>query len=157
MLQAYIMIGAPGSGKSTWIKNHLQNNVIIISRDNIVMELANTSDYQKAWNSVDQKQVDKILQERFDNINGVGNFAIDMTNMSKKSRKRWINKIDKSLYEIEAIVFELPKEVLIERNKLRQAENKNMPLMVIDQMLNNYEKPSHDEGFNGIYYIREEQ
>lgn len=156
MLQAYIMIGAPGSGKSTWIKNHLQSNVIIISRDNIVMELANTSDYQKAWNSVDLKQVDKILQERFDNINGVGNFVIDMPNMSKKSRERWINKIDKSLYKIETIVFELPKEVLIERNKLRQAENKNMPLIAIDQMLNIYEKPSHDEGFNRIYYIREE-
>ena len=33
--QLYLMMGAPGSGKSTWIKNHLNSQDVYISRDEI--------------------------------------------------------------------------------------------------------------------------
>ena len=40
MATLYMMIGAPGSGKSTWAKEHLpENGVTLVSRDNIRFKL----------------------------------------------------------------------------------------------------------------------
>ena len=48
--KAYIMVGLPGSGKSTWISNNLPANIPVISRDIIRHKLGFTK-------SVDQKAV----------------------------------------------------------------------------------------------------
>lgn len=37
--KVYIMCGIPGSGKSTWISNNLDENIKIISRDIIRYKL----------------------------------------------------------------------------------------------------------------------
>jgi predicted kinase len=48
--KAFLMVGLPGSGKSTWIKNSLPANIPVISRDIIRHKLGFTK-------SVDQKAV----------------------------------------------------------------------------------------------------
>lgn len=48
--KAFLMVGLPGSGKSTWIKNFLPANIPVISRDIIRHKLGFTK-------SVDQKAV----------------------------------------------------------------------------------------------------
>lgn len=48
--KAYLMVGLPGSGKSTWIKNSLPANIPVISRDIIRHKLGFTK-------SVDHKAV----------------------------------------------------------------------------------------------------
>lgn len=48
--KAFLMVGLPGSGKSTWIKNSLPANIPVISRDIIRHRLGFTK-------SVDQKAV----------------------------------------------------------------------------------------------------
>lgn len=150
MLYATIMVGAPGSGKSTWVEDHLAlfPETKVISRDTIILELAKTSDYNKAWKIVDQKEVDKILKQRFNEVNGKDSFIIDMTNMSIKSRSKWINQIDKDLYTVSCTAFEASKETLMERNAQRNGKNLNEE--VIDRMLTAYERPTLKEGFESI-------
>ena len=41
--KAYLMVGLPGSGKSTWIINSLPSDVVVISRDIIRYKLGYTS------------------------------------------------------------------------------------------------------------------
>ena len=48
--KAFLMVGLPGSGKSTWIKNSLPANIPVISRDIIRFKLGFTK-------GVDQKAV----------------------------------------------------------------------------------------------------
>lgn len=48
--KAFLMVGLPGSGKSTWIKNSLPSDVVVISRDIIRYKLGYTS-------GVDEKAV----------------------------------------------------------------------------------------------------
>ena len=59
-----ILIGPPLSGKTTWInKNFEPGSFELISRDQIVLDLHGEDDYNTAFNTVDQKEVDRILKE----------------------------------------------------------------------------------------------
>lgn len=151
--QAIFMVGAPNSGKSTYIDEHdAYSNFKIISRDDMVMRLANTKKYDDAWKLVDQKEVDKELRKDFEHCIANGHhFVIDMTNMSKKSRKKWIDGINKELYELRAIVFRTPLETLLERNK--QRTGKFIPEHVIRAMFEAYEEPTMEEGFVEVFYV----
>ena len=48
-----LLVGPPLSGKSTWIRQNFTDTQVI-SRDEIVMELAGTRDYNKAFSEVNQ-------------------------------------------------------------------------------------------------------
>ena len=84
-----LLIGHPLVGKSTFIKNKLNNlDFNLISRDNIILELSSTKEYNKAWDEVNHKEVDHILNKRIDNsILNNESVVIDMTNLTKKRRK----------------------------------------------------------------------
>ena len=57
-----ILIGPPLSGKTTWInKNFEPGSFELISRDQIVLDLHGKNDYNTAFKTVDQKEVDNIL------------------------------------------------------------------------------------------------
>jgi len=58
-----ILVGPPLSGKTTEINTLLKQypDTIVISRDKIVIDLHSDDDYNVAFKSVSQKEVDKIL------------------------------------------------------------------------------------------------
>ena len=158
------MIGPPGCGKSTWIKNYLKsklNNYTIISRDDIVVEVGkkNKISYNEMFNpefSYLQRLVNKILQETISSaINGSKSIIVDMTNMSKKSRSGILNKIDRSKFETKAVCFEIPKERIMKQIEKRFKETgKNISFSVLINMMNNYERPTKDE-FDFIEIIKD--
>ena len=102
-----LLIGHPLVGKSTFIKNKLNNlDFNLISRDNIILELSSTNEYNKAWDEVNHKEVDHILNERIDNsIINNESVVIDMTNLTKKRRKGFINRFN-DYYKV-GILFDI--------------------------------------------------
>ena len=60
MKKLMLLIGTPLSGKSTFIRENYPNT-IVISRDELVMEVFGSNDYNKAFKEVNHKEVDKIL------------------------------------------------------------------------------------------------
>ena len=44
MAELILMMGIPGSGKSTWVKNHMKSDDIYISRDEIRFSLLQPGD-----------------------------------------------------------------------------------------------------------------
>jgi predicted kinase len=146
-----ILVGPTLSGKSTWIRNNYPNTNVI-SRDEIVMEVAGTRDYNKAFEIVDQKLVDRILSERLSEANSTKTSTIiDMTNMTVKRRSKTLRYFEYDFNKV-AIVFPiLSDEEYQNRNISRNSkENKWIPPTVIKSMIDSYQEPTSDEGYDKI-------
>lgn len=146
-----LLIGPTLSGKSTWIRNNYPN-VNVISRDEIVMEVAGTRDYNKAFDIVDHKLVDKVLAERLTEANSTKTSTIvDMTNMTVKRRSQTLRYFDDSFYKVAVIFPILSDDEYQKRNIDRNAkENKWIPPNVIKSMIDSFQYPTPEEGFDNI-------
>jgi predicted kinase len=149
-----LLIGPTLSGKSTWIRNNYPD-VNIISRDEILMEVAGTRDYNKAFETVDQKLVDRVLAERLTDANLTKTSTIvDMTNMTVKRRSQTLRYFDDNFYKIAVVFPILSDEQYQMRNIDRNSkENKWIPPSVIKSMIDSYQEPTSDEGFSKIILL----
>jgi predicted kinase len=149
-----LLIGPTLSGKSTWIRNNYPT-INIISRDEIVMEVAGTRDYNKAFETVDQKLVDRVLAERLTDANLTKTSTIvDMTNMTVKRRSQTLRYFDDNFYKIAVVFPILSDEQYQMRNIDRNSkENKWIPPSVIKSMIDSYQEPTSDEGFSKIILL----
>jgi predicted kinase len=150
-----IMVGPPLVGKSTAIKtwlNKYDGEVNIISRDAIVLEQHGSDDYTAAFNSVNQKEVDRILISRIEKANkNRQNSIIDMTNLTSKRRGYNLSFFDDSYYKV-AVVFPMltAQEFKVRNEKRTIEENKYIPEHVIRNMIDSFQPIKDSEGFNKI-------
>jgi len=149
-----LLVGPTLSGKSTWIRNNYPDTNVI-SRDEIVMEVAGTRDYNKAFDSVDHKLVDKLLAEKLSEANSTKTSTIvDMTNMNIKRRSQTLRYFSDDFYKVAVVFSILSDEEYQKRNIDRNAkENKWIPPSVIKSMIDSYQEPSYDEGFSNIIFL----
>ena len=149
-----LLVGPTLSGKSTWIRNNYPT-INVISRDEIVMEVAGTRDYNKAFETVDQKLVDRVLAERLTGANLTKTSTIvDMTNMTVKRRAQTLRYFDDSFYKIAVVFPILSDEQYQMRNIDRNSkENKWIPPSVIKSMIDSYQYPTIEEGFDNIIFL----
>ena len=149
----FILIGVPMSGKSTWVRENYPNTKVI-SRDDIVLEVHQSNDYNRAFKEVNHKEVDKILNDRLSTASKLNeNVIIDMTNMTSKRRISTLRYFT-NFYK-EAVVFPvLSNDEYERRNKIRTVnENKSIPMGIIKSMLDSYQEPTGDEGFDKITHL----
>jgi tRNA uridine 5-carbamoylmethylation protein Kti12 len=78
---------------------------------------------------------------------------VDRTNLTKKSRKAFIDAF-KNTHRIIAIILPTPKEEEHER-RLNNRPGKNIPAHVLESMRNSYEMPSIEEGPDEVYLYNE--
>lgn len=149
-----ILSGVPMSGKSTWIKNNYPDT-LVVSRDNILLEVAKTEDYGYAYKTANHKKVDKMLLNQIITVsNDNKDVIIDMTNLTRKVRMRNLSYFSDKFYK-KAVAFSLlDVEEYEKRNNFRKVnENKYIPMGVLHSMISNYVLPTLDEGFDDITII----
>ncbi len=146
-----ILIGPPLSGKTTWIRNNFPTTDVI-SRDEILMELHGTRDYNKAFDEVDHKEVDRVLDQRLKQANiEKKNVIIDMTHMVSKRRKQNLDYFSNDYYKLAVIFPILSEEEYERRNQKRiEEENKDLPIHIVKRMISSYQPVSSEEGFNKV-------
>lgn len=146
-----ILIGPPLSGKTTWIRENFPTTEVI-SRDEIVMEVYGSRNYTEAFKSVDQKEVDKVLTQRFLDANKEKkNVIVDMTHMASKRRKQNLNYFTDDYYKLGVIFPILSDEEYEKRNQKRiEEENKDLPMGIVKSMISSYQPITSDEGFNKV-------
>ena len=137
------MVGLPCSGKSTYIKKKFDDSYVIISRDAIVEEIGEGANYNEKFKSVDQKKVNKILDERKKQaIKEKKNVILDLTHMSRKSRRSSMGSFPKS-YKRKAVVVLAGMRDIMDRNEKR--EGKYIPSHVYESMTKAFYPPMYDE------------
>lgn len=110
---AYIMIGIPGSGKSSYIKKlkEIHPVVSIISFDNVVNKIADDHgiSYEESYANYQDMINDEFRQQVSDIFVKLPNVVIrDMTNVHKKSRSTFANRLKQSGYKIVYVLFKKP-------------------------------------------------
>jgi putative nucleotidyltransferase with HDIG domain len=142
-----LLVGIPGSGKTTYAKNYIEQNsdTIHLSSDAIRKELYGDEAIQGNPGDVFalmQKRAVEALNEGYDVI-------YDATNIARKDRASIISVCPK-FAKIEVHIIWAPIETCIERDAARE---RTVGKEVIDKMLKRFQPPFYDEGFNDIKII----
>jgi len=147
----YIVVGLPGSGKSTYATNFIKDKDIeYLSSDELRAKFGSGETDQTCTNQVFghiKRKVDEFLKDG-------KNVLVDATNVNRKERSHYINTAKKYGTKVVAIVFKMDRQGLIDRNKKRGEQGgRVVPTFVIDKMLAKYEEPSYSEGIDMVIYV----
>lgn len=149
MSKMYVVIGAPGCGKSTFIKNHKKDKELVISRDVIRFSLiTDTDDYFSKEDEVYDifiKQIQMAIDHNVD-------FYIDQTSLNKKARTKLFSRLEHLPEEVIAIYIKKPLDVILKQNAQRTGRTL-VPKDAVINMYNSIEKPEKYEGFTEIWTI----
>lgn len=139
--KVYIMIGIPGSGKDTYIKTNL-STLPVICRDDIRTEIGLKGD-KPMGNKKQESYVTEIFEERMKKYTLENqSFVINNTNVKKSYRDDYRSKI-LTLRPNAKFIYVYVEAPSIKVNKERRKGQ--MPLEVIDRMLNQLEFPYSTE------------
>lgn len=137
-----MLVGLPGSGKTSWAKNRVNDHTVHISSDEIREELYGDAGCQK-----DPDAVFALMRLRTTEALARGMDVIyDATNITRKNRKSILDVIPAHVTK-ECIIVWAPINMCIQRDKLR---DRTVGEAVIDKMIRRFEAPFYDEGFDTI-------
>ena len=140
-----LTIGLPGSGKTTWFK---RRGVTPLSSDMLRSLLFDDITEQRYQNLV-FSTLRSLLRARL--IAKMPWNYVDATNLSPRERKQWIGMARSFGYEVQAVFFDVPLEVCLERNRKRE---RVVSEEIMKNMSQRLKAPTFDEGFSKIVVVR---
>jgi len=152
MPKCYQLIGVPGAGKSTWIKDQIWAlGLTIVNTDSFVEAYATEQGktYSEVFKDYMPTAVD-LMAEQVITARELGHSIIwDQTSTTVKSRARKFNMLP-DYYHI-AVVFRTPN-IDVLKQRLAGRPGKEIPWEVVQGMIDNWEEPDEEEGFKEIWY-----
>jgi predicted kinase len=143
-----LAIGLPGSGKSSWFKRH---NIMPLSSDMLRMLLFDDATEQR-YQDLIFSNLRSLLKTRL--IAHRPTNYVDATNLTPHERHSWIKLAKDFGYEVQAVFFDVPVEVCLERNQRR---HRAVPDDVMHRMASKLRPPTFEEGFAKITVVRVKQ
>lgn len=135
-----VLIGVAGVGKSTYIKQNKTEKSLVLSSDDLRIELfgsleaGNKPDSTPiVFQTLHERMKEALLSKKYDTI------FYDATNLSRKLRKGFYQQF-KKFAEIEAVVLAKPLSTIIEQNSQRVGFAK-VPNSVIRRMYESLQVP----------------
>jgi predicted kinase len=151
MPKCYQLIGVPGSGKSTWIKNQdWALGLTIVNTDSFVEDYAREQGktYSEVFKDYMPRAVE-LMAEQVVFAREHGHTIIwDQTSTTVASRAKKFRMLPD--YEHIAVVFRTPDRDELDV-RLSGRPGKHIPKNVVDAMIEGWEEPTVEEGFKEIW------
>jgi predicted kinase len=140
-----LAIGLPGSGKSSWFK---RNRITPLSSDMLRTLLFDDATEQRfqdlVFSNLRSMLKARLIARRPMNY-------VDATNLTPHERHSWIKLAHDFGYEVQAVYFDVPVEVCLERNRRR---DRTVDEGVMRRMAEKLKPPTFEEGFAKITLVR---
>jgi predicted kinase len=140
-----LTIGLPGSGKTTWFKRRAVTPLSSDMLRSILFDDITEQRYQGLVFST----LRSLLRARL--IAKMPWNYVDATNLSPHERRQWIKMAKSFGYDVQAVFFDVPLEVCLERNSKRE---RTVAPDVMQKMAERLKPPSFGEGFSKITVVR---
>ncbi len=143
-----LAIGLPGSGKSSWFKRH---KITPLSSD-ILRGMLFDDPTEQRFQDLIFSNLRSMLKARLIARRPLN--YVDATNLTPHERQSWVKLGHDYGYEVQAVFFDVPLDVCLERNQRRErvvAED------VMRRMSAKLKPPTFEEGFSKITVVRVKQ
>ncbi len=140
-----LAIGLPGSGKTTWYK---RRGVTPLSSD-LLRTLLFDDITDQRYQGLVFSTLRSLLRARL--IAKMPWNYVDATNLSPHERRQWIKMAKSFGYEVQAVFFDVPLAVCMERNSKR---DRVVTDEVMGKMAERLKPPTFKEGFDKITVVR---
>jgi predicted kinase len=140
-----LTIGLPGSGKTTWFK---RRGVTPLSSDLLRTILFDDITEQR-YQGLVFSTLRSLLRARL--IAKMPWNYVDATNLSPHERRQWIKMAKSFGYDVQAVFFDVPFEVCMDRNRRRE---RTVSDETMHKMAERLRPPSFKEGFSKITVVR---
>jgi predicted kinase len=143
-----LAIGLPGSGKSSWFKRH---NITPLSSD-LLRALLFDDPTEQRFQDLVFSNLRSMLKARLIARRPMN--YVDATNLSPHERNGWIKLAKDYGYEVQAVFFDVPVEVCLQRNQRRE---RKVPEDAMRRMAGKLKQPTFEEGFSKITVVKVKQ
>jgi predicted kinase len=143
-----LAIGLPGSGKSSWFKRH---DIHPLSSD-LLRELLFDDAQEQRFQDLVFSNLRSMLKARLIARRPLN--YVDATNLTPHDRHSWIKLAKDYGYDVQALFFDVPVEVCMERHVRR---GRAVPEEIMRKMAGKLKSPTFEEGFSKITVVRVKQ
>ncbi len=133
-MEAVILVGLQGSGKSSFYKERFFSSHVRVSLD-LLKTRYRERRFMEPCLATDQR------------------FVIDNTNPTRLDRSKYIDPAKASRFSVVGYYFQSKVEDCLRRNAARP-ESERVPEVAIYSAAKKFELPSLNEGFEQLYYVR---
>ena len=144
----YILVGLPGSGKTTWAKNvQAKLKAAIVSRDMVrfsIYGLEFDRDYEDKVNRIFWSIYLTLLDLKEKII------IIDCTNLRKQTRLSLLKAAHQRQRKVVAVIFDIAPEICWQRKHSTESAMKYEEFQVLAKV---YEPVNQEEGFEEIIKV----
>lgn len=150
-----MLVGVPGSGKSSWhCDQEWLQEAAYISTDRYVEEYAKSQGktYSEVFKEVMPKCVEYMTGDVIHAREAGKDIVWDQTSTTIQSRARKFAMLP-DYYAIAVVFNSIEREELNRRLQSRYDSGKIIPENVVQDMIDNWEEPTLEEGFNEIWYV----
>jgi predicted kinase len=152
MPKLYMLVGVPGSGKSTWVKNQefWMKDCAYISTDMWVEMEAERRGV--TYSEIFQEYMPKAVELMANHVELARDKGMDIiwdqTSTTIATRAKKFRMLPE--YYAIAVVFRIPEPQELQK-RLASRPGKVIPLEVLDDMIAKWQEPTEEEGFNEIW------